>query len=56
MRAKRNPALSCSADEVAGPRAVLTGPQDSWEELILWHLTRPAEALCLGSVKSRDRF
>ena len=47
MRSRRDPDLAPNADPVAGPLGALASKQDTWRAFLLWHLTRPAEAVVI---------
>jgi hypothetical protein len=47
MRSRRDPDLGSNADPVAGPLGALTYRKDTWRAFLLWHLTRPAEAVVI---------
>jgi hypothetical protein len=47
MRSRQDPSLAPNADPVAGPLGALTSTKDSWRAFLLWHLTRPAEAVAI---------
>jgi hypothetical protein len=47
MRSRRDPDLAPNADPVAGPLGALASRKDTWRAFLLWHLTRPAEAVVI---------
>jgi hypothetical protein len=47
MRSRRDPNLGPNADPVAGPLGALAFRKDTWRAFLLWHLTRPAEAVVI---------